>query len=227
MRPIVIFYHCLFCIGDPPEPSPHGIAIVADQMELLKKSGLLAAAKEFYVGINGSEESQVYADGIIPEKAVKFYHGTHCKNEIRTVMLMQQIVAGKEGWNVLYFHPKGFSHPPTEEMSHNWRNCMNHYLIGNWEICIESLKVADMAGCHWKKDQVDGTQCLWAGNFYWSKSEFLNTLPRIEKNPRIPLMGGLDSHQSRYEAEIIPGTGPKRPKVIDYHPTGPFTCGRK
>lgn len=224
---IAVVFHSLFVLGDPPEFHPIGASIIQNQMEVLRESGLLDACDEFYVGINGGEESQMYADSILPEKAVKIYHGLQARNEIRTIMFLHQMMMGRKGWAVLYFMPKGFSHALTDQMTYNWRECMQHHLVRNWEICIESLKMgADMAGCHWKTEQVDGKQNLWAGNFWWSKSEYLSTLPPIENNPRIPLMGGIDSFQSRYEAEVWVGSGRRRPKVVDYHPSGPFTCGR-
>lgn len=204
------------------------MAIVNEQMETLKQSGLLDACDEFYVGINGAEESQIYADCILPEKAVKLYHGTQCHNELRTLMWLQQTMRGRKDWRVLYFHTKGFSHDLTDEMSFNWRWCMMNNLVTNWHICMASLASGfDSVGCHWKTEQVDGKQSLWAGNFFWSKSEFLNTLPPIEKHPRIPVMGGIDAFASRYEAEVWIGTGPRLPKIRDYHPSGPFTCGRR
>jgi len=223
---IALFYHCVFFLGDPPELSPHAVGIVSSQMDILRTSGLLDIASEVYVGINGAEESQVFADGIIPEKAVKVYHGTQCKNENRTIMLMQHMMRGRKDWYSLYFHSKGASSQLTNEMSYHWRSCMNHYLVQNWDTCIMALKNgADSCGCHWKTGQVNGKQSLWAGNFFWVKSEFLNTLPPIEDNKRIPLMGGLDAFESRYEAEILIGEGPRLPRVIDFHPTGPWTCG--
>jgi len=201
--------------------------VVQSQMEMLKQSGLEDAADEIYCGINGEDESVMFAEALLPAKAVKLYHGLQCKTELRTIMLLQEAMAGRKGWAVLYFHPKGFSHSLTDELSFNWRNCMMHNLVTNWEICLESLSRGfDAAGCHWKTGQVDGTQCLFAGNFWYAKSEFLNTLPRVENNKRIPLMGGVDDFRSRYEAEIILGSGRKLPKVVDYHPSGPFTCGK-
>ena len=224
---IAIFYHCLFVLGDPPEPLPHAIAIIAEQMQALQESGLLEVASEVYVGINGAEESQCFADCILPEKAVKVYHGTQCRNELRTIMLLQHVMAGRRDWMVFYAHSKGISHSPDEKLIYNWRNCMMYNLVTNWQICLASLLSGfDSCGCHWKTGQVDGTQSLWAGNFFWVKSEFLNTLPPIEKNRRLPIMGGIDAFASRYEAEILIGSGPRLPKVRDYHPSGPFNCGR-
>jgi hypothetical protein len=224
---IALFYHCVFCLGDPPDISANAFGVVAEQMEVFKKSGLLEVADEFHVGINGAEESQPFADCIIPESALKVYHGIQCRNELRTIMLMQHTMRGRRGWFVFYGHAKGASHPPDDKMSFNWRNCMMHNLVTNWEICVESLSRGfDAAGCHWKTGQVDGTQSLFGGNCYWVKSDFLNTLPPIENNRRLPIMGGIDAYASRYEAEIILGSGRKPPKVVDYHPSGPFTCGK-
>lgn len=223
---IAVFYHCLFCLGDPPDPQPTGIAVVSEQMELLRTSGLLERADEFWVGINGAEESQMWADYIIPEKAVKVYHGLQCRNELRTLMLLQEVMAGRRGWAALYFHAKGFSHSIDDQLSYNWRQCMMYNLVQNWEVCVESLTQGfESVGCHWKTGQCDGTQSLWGGNFFWSKSEFINTLPAIQSHPRIAVMGGIDALASRYEAEVWLGSGKRLPRVLDYHPSGPFTCG--
>lgn len=170
---------------------------------MLKASGLLESANEFYVGINGGEESEMLADCIIPSQATKVYHGLQCHNELRTLMLLQKAMAGRKAWAVLYFHAKGFSHDANDRMGANWRWCMMYHLIQNWEICITSLQSGfDSCGCHWKTEQVDGTQNLWAGNFWWARSDFLHILPPIENHPRIPCMGGVDAFESRYEAEV-------------------------
>lgn len=225
MSRIAVFYHCLFCMGDPPELVPHGLNVIHSQMQLIDESGLVDTCDEFHVGINGGKESEIYADSVIPSKAVKIYHGLQCHNELRTIMHMQHTMRDRPGWKVLYFHAKGFRHDPDNKMIHRWRDCMMHHLVTNWLICVNSLNGGfDSAGCHWKTGQVNGHQSLWAGNFWWMKSEFLNTLPPIETCPRLPHMGGIDSADSRYEGEVLIGEGPRLPKVRDYHPGGPFTC---
>jgi hypothetical protein len=224
---LAVFYHTLFVLGNPPAAPPRGIAVVSEQMDTLKRSGLLEAASECYIGINGGEESRMYADCLLPESAVKVYHGLQCQNELRTLMLLQQVMAGRKGWLVLYFHTKGFTHDLTEELIFNWRRCMMTNLVTQWEGCVSDLESGvDSVGCHWKTRQVDGRQSLWGGNFWWAKSDFLHTLPPIEKHPRIPVMGGIDAFASRYEAEVWIGTGKRLPRVLDYHPSGPFTCGQ-
>ncbi len=124
---------------------------------------------------------------------------------------------------MLYAHAKGCSHDPGEKMITNWRNCMVRHLITNWLACVNTLNSGiESCGVHWLEGQVDGTMALWGGNYFWIKSEFLDTLPPIENNARVPLMGGIDSAQSRFEAEVILSSGPRLPKIKDYHRGWPF-----
>lgn len=221
---IAVFYHGLFFLNG--EPSLNCINVVHSQMETFRESGLLDSADEFHIGINGGEESEPFAESILPAKATKVYHGLNCRTEIRTLMHLQNVMRGRAGWKVLYLHAKGASHSPDEKMINNWRQCMMHNLVTNWLICINSLNSGfDSAGCHWKREQVDGTMSLWGGNFFWATSDFLNTLPPIESHPRIAAQGGVDDFRSRYESEVWIGSGRRLPKVRDYHPSGPFNCG--
>lgn len=221
--PIAIFYHCLFTFS-PDSVLPHAISVADEQMKMLESSGLLGACNEFYVGVNGGEESRVYAESIIPSKSHIIYHGLKCRTELRTLMYLQKTMKGRKGWRVLYFHSKGATHPATDQMSTNWRNCMMRSLVSNWRVCLDALNRVDSVGCHWKEGQVDGTQNLWGGNFWWATSDFLNKLPPIESHPRIPIMGGVDAVEARFEAEVWLGSSGHRPRVRDFHPDGPFNC---
>lgn len=223
--PVAIFYHALFCMGDPPAMLPHAISVVNEQMEQLRDSGLLAACSEFHACVNGGEESRVFAESIFPSKAQIVYHGNRCRTEIRTLMRLQKTMKNLKGWRVLYFHSKGASAQADDQMRTNWRNCMMRHLVDNWRVCVYTLgKSVDSVGCHWKEGQVDGTQNLWGGNFWWATSDFLNTLPPIESHPRIPIMGGIDALEARFEGEVWLGSSGRRPRIRDFHPSGPFNC---
>ncbi len=223
---IAVFHHGLYFRDS--EFLENAFNIAQSQMSIMDASGLTDTADEIYCGINGAEESEPFAETILPEKAVKVYHGLKCKNEIRTIVEMQRRMAGRKGWRILYWHQKGSFHDPKEKTIVNWRDCMTYHLVKNWLLCINSLNSGfDSCGCHWMTGQVDGTMSLWGGNFWWATSDFINTLPPIENNPRIQHMGGLDSVQSRYEAEVWIGTGPRLPKVRDFHQSHPFHCGER
>lgn len=223
--PIAIFFHCLFALGQPPEMLPHAVSVVDEQMEILASSGLMTAATEIHIGVNGGVESELYSMMLFPSGANVIFHGLQCRTELRTLMHLQKTMKGRSGWRVLYFHSKGASARADDRQRTNWRNCMMRHLVENWRVCVYTLgKSVDSVGCHWKEGQIDGTQHLWGGNFWWATSDFLNTLPPIESHRRIPIMGGIDALEARYEAEVWLGGGPRRPRVRDFHPSGPFNC---
>jgi hypothetical protein len=221
---IAVWYHGLFYLDG--EFLPNAFNIAQWQMAVMEASGLTDTADEIYCGVNGGDESVAFAETVFPEKSVKLYHGLQCHTEIRTIMHMQKTMTGRKGWKIFYHHCKGAFHSPGEKMIINWRNCMTNHLVTNWMNCVNALNNGkDSAGCHWLEGQVDGTMCLFGGNFFWVTSDFLNTLPPIENNPRIPIMGGVDAVESRFESEVILGTGPRMPKVRDFHAAWPFNCG--
>lgn len=108
-RPIAIFYHCLLFLGSPAKTLPIAPWIVQEQMDQLEDTGLLAAAQEFHVGVNGGAESEKAVAELIPTKAKVTYHGLDCRNENLTILMLEEWVKTHPGWNILYFHAKGSS----------------------------------------------------------------------------------------------------------------------
>ena len=96
---------------------------------------------------------------------------------------------------------------------------MERTVIHSWRQCVADLEGGyDVVGCHYMEPpETPPGQRIMAGNFWWSRATFLLTLPSIMKRDRIRL-SGLDSAESRYEAEVILGNGPRLPRVKDYHP---------
>lgn len=218
MSRIAIFYHCLFFRGDPPVQVPSGIQVVGEQMEIIKDNGLLDASEYVSIGINGGDESQVYSSMLIPKKAKVHFHGLDSRNENSTLLNLEQWLPGNSGWNVLYFHSKGATWPYDDYMRSRWRGCMMRNLICNWRQCVKDLDSGfDSVGCHWMVPPATPKgQHIWAGTFWWAKSDYLLTLPSIMNRDRIKL-SGLKHQDSRYESEVWIGNGPRLPKIKDYH----------
>lgn len=219
--PIAVFYHCLFALDTPANIRQSALEIVHQQMQYCAVTGLTGAASHFCVGINGGEESVAYADLVLPLKSVKVYHGLESHAENPTLVELEKWLPGHSGWNVLYFHAKGCTHGPGP-VAHSraiWRDCMMRNLVGCWERCVADLERGfESVGCHWMEPPATPPeQFIWAGNFWWAKSDFLLSLPSIMKRARI-IESGLGHADSRYEAEVWIGNGPRRPKVRDYHP---------
>lgn len=219
MKPIAIFYHCLFYLDN--KLLPQACQIVSQQMLDLYDCGLLSAASHFQVGVNGGPESADVAQAMIPFAAVRSFHGLDCRNENCTLLEIEKWRGSHPGWHVLYFHSKGATKPPGDSFTGTWRNCMMRHNILNWKRCVADLERGyDAVGCHWMEPPAtpDG-QYIFAGTFWWAKSDYLLTLPSIMERERIKI-SGLGAFESRYESEVWIGNGPRKPKVMDYHGPG-------
>lgn len=218
MKPIAVFYHGLLMLGDPPELLPSAIGIMAEQMSALASSGLLSHVDFMLAGINGGEESRKQADALLPDQSQKVYHGLDSRSENLTLVQLEEWLPGHEDWNVLYFHCKGATHPAGHKHTTEWRTCMMHHLVKNWSRCVKDLEAYDSVGCHWLVPPITPAgQHIWAGNFWWATGSYLATLPSIMERDRIKI-SGIGALESRYEAEVWIGNGPRLPRVRDYHP---------
>lgn len=224
MAPILVFYHALFCLGNPPELLPQAIEIVCEQMAGLKQSGLEDAASEICIGVNGDPDSAAFSE-LLPQNALVVYHGLQCKSENRTIQLIEERVKKleREAY-VCYFHVKGASFPPGDSFRSRWRNRMFRCVVLGWRDCVEALdNGADACGCHYlRPENYPGLVEFeyFGGNFFWSKASFLKTLPPIAESPAVK-QHGIDAFESRYESEGWIGRGSRRPKVMDFSPGWP------
>lgn len=224
MKPIAIFYHCVLSIEGRELPS--AIPIIREQMKALEDSGLLDAADQVQVGINGETEGQFPGKLVVPLfllRKTKFtYHNQQCRNELRTILMMQDWAQTHPDWHALYFHAKGSSRPPGDSygdgMNKPWREGMMKDLVTNWRQCVSDLENHDIVCSHWMWNMADGTQHIPAGNFLWVTSNFVAKLPSVYLRDRIK-QDGIDALSSRYEAEVFWGNG-ARPKVKSYRPSG-------
>lgn len=217
---LAVFYHGLFAVETPDNILPYTCEVIKGQMDTATKSGLIEAAQYFCVGINGGDESVPISRIIIPTKADLIFHGLDSRNENATIVALERWLPGHEGWYVFYFHAKGtITKSGGPENSVKWRGCMMRNLVSNWGQCVSDLNQGyESVGCHWMTyPQTPKGQSIWAGTFFWAKADFLLTLPSIMLRDRIK-QSGLKHRDSRYEAEVWIGNGPRLPKVKDYHP---------
>lgn len=191
-------------------------------MRMLRESGLEDAASEIYIGVNGGKESEVYAKQFLPEKAKVVYHGLQCRNENRTLLMMQEWCKNTtEEAACLYFHSKGASHkigsPYEKTMSTPWRKRMMLHCVEDWRRCVMDLRTFEAVGAHWLTDQGwDKSQFYFAGTCYWVRASFLRTIPLVTTRQRIK-DSGIDSLESRFEAEVVLSIGKHLPFVRSYY----------
>jgi hypothetical protein len=222
---IVVFYHSYLFSGDPPDLLPGAFVVVSDQMKRLQDSGLADAASEIICGINGGDESREVATFLMPAKAKLVMHGLASKNENLTLVEVEKWVrANPEEAYVLYFHAKSSSHVFVNsyaDFDWKWKECLMHHCVDNWRDCVRDLGAFETVGCHWLTGQgSDHSQHYYAGTIFWARASYLRTLPSIYQRERIKV-SGIGHPDSRYEAEVWLGNGPRLPTIRDYHP-GPI-----
>lgn len=222
---IAVFYHCLFGLkeGKVFEEKPAAFAIVHEFVSALRTSGLLDEAQEVFFGVNGGPESEDYAKISLPPKAKMIFHGLDSRAENLTICHLHEWCRTHPRWAVLYAHAKGCTHPPESPyatgVSAPWRQTMTQYLVGGWRESVAQLEAgADIACCHWLWGMADGTQHIPAGNFLWTTSDFVASLPSMHQRERIK-QSGIAAKESRYEAEVFWGNG-RRPAVFQWLPNG-------
>ena len=225
---IAIFYHTLFYLGSPPDLRPMAVDIVSEQITQMEKAGLICAADEMIVGVNGGEESEDIARVLLPPKAKLVFHGLQSRAENPTIVLLENWAKTHPGWAILYLHSKGASHehgsPYGQNVSEPWRRAMMADLVDNWRACVADLSAgAEMVCSHFMRNMADGSQHIPAGNFLWTTSNFVRTLPSIFMRERIKV-SGIAALESRYEAEVYWGNGPRLPMVKEWRPTGGGGC---
>ena len=211
MKPLAIFYHCVISGGERAIDPDYAINMMSHQMSALKESGLMAAASEFIVGVNGSEADAIAAACLCDDKATVVHHGKDSMTEIPTFQMMHEWAKQHPGWYVLYHHTKGVSSRAAD----GWRNRMEESVIWGWEDCVRWLDAGyDCCGCHWLTPaQFPGSVAtpFFGGAFYWAKSDYLTTLPPLPE----------PTWANRYESEVWIGKSPRVPKIKDVRPGWP------
>lgn len=233
MKPIAIFFHCVFFNSDGKKrvvESPYigSGPLIQNYVKDLRCSGLLEASSRFIAGINGGQESEVYAKCYIPE-AEHLMHGTDCRSSNLTSEAMRVFAVEHPGWNILHFHSKGVAHNIPQydnyrEFEGRWIRCMVKHCIHNWRTCVADLETYDSVGCHWMPNVgVPPVDHIWGGTFFWATSDFIATLPPLSECPLVKKYG-MKSYESRATSEQYIGLGPKLPRTKDYCVHGIGMC---
>jgi hypothetical protein len=160
------------CIGKSDEIDLFaGICNCYSKIQILKK---------LYLDKDKKENLSLQHTSSIDYEKNNFY------DEVQTMSLLQEH-ANREDAQFLYFHSKGITAAwRMREEKHSaafinyylWRKFLQWGCIENWKICSDSLKNHSCAGVNlgtWPVPHYSGT-------FWWTKSEYVRTLPDINEN---------------------------------------------
>jgi hypothetical protein len=193
MRSIKIFYHLFI----PPDMRAVQWEVMFDQHIRLIKQSKLGELASFNIAItmpkywthvcgilysdnqdknikiNFSQKVQEYINTRYPWVNILEIRDVSEPNiyEGQTLKLLYDNCCQGDDFDVLYFHSKGsVSNSVTVT---TWREILNHYCITEWPTCLKNLQEVSVVGVN------DATtrNIIMSGNFWWSKSEHIKTLP--------------------------------------------------
>ncbi len=169
--------------------------VYAEQLELLRSSGLFDRTSRIYVGIVGPE---AYSFEVSEDKITVIYRSPDfCEYEFPTLRFLKTFCSTHAGL-VYYVHSKGvFRNSAGTE---DWRRYMQYFVIERYAECIQALAYFDICGVNWQ-------ELPWqhfSGNFWWATASYVAKLPDLDQLP--PVLEGWDQ-QERHQCERWIGAG--------------------
>ena len=87
--------------------------------------------------------------------------------------------------NILYLHTKGISHTNINKIKNieDWTNMMLYFLVEKYAECINKLNEGfSTVGCNYIERNQYTDKKHFSGNFWWSKSTYINKLHVLNEN---------------------------------------------
>ena len=225
-----LYYH--FYIPDIPS---HWELLLYEQLDCIEGSGLQHHC-EVEICVSSNQENYKKLKENI--KSYSFFKSSWFdtsiednKNHLEGTTLLKLYDECSSYDNVGYIHSKGIT--SLSKSSNRWRKVLEYGVIEKWKDNIDALsKGYDVSGIFWKKSNF-----YFSGNFWWSKSSYIKTLPRPvlsdwKKNLLDEFLEDWNVHEKekqnfyksryRYEGWI----GINKPKVNEVFITNNFPIGR-
>lgn len=191
-------------------------AILREQLELLKTTGLADRSEHIYVQVSGmgtaagrDKIEKLFRRYSYFYKVRFEYYPSLQVFEFPSIQKVQEIARNNPACNIMYFHTKGASYPlrisdpRILENYKQWRKVMEYFNIQRWQDCVAALNTADTCGIEYGTQYTDKPN-IFGGNFWWAKASYIN---RCQLNT-----------DSRFDCEFFIGSG--NPKVKNFFASG-------
>jgi hypothetical protein len=159
--------------------------ILLSKFKKFKASGLYEKSNKIYLSLFGDiEKHQEFLTDLKDlYSKIEYVNITNKEfhNEADTLNFMLKKAEGYEkNTPMLYVHTKGASHthPILKKNINAWVRYLDLYIINKWEECIQGLKDNDAAGGLYEASNPKH----FSGNFFWANSEYIKSLPRLNKS---------------------------------------------
>jgi hypothetical protein len=188
-----IFYH-MFCVND-------ALDRFLRTYSKIQLSGLINKTDFIYINCVGKNK-HIYSQKIHQLPKVNINIGNHDRDESETLNILRRFCINNINGNVLYLHSKGSSKPNCKYRK-LWKECMEYFLIEEYEKCLSLLYDFDSCGVEllgsYRNKKIlrdpnilkidnqnkSNIQTSWyAGNFWWAKNYYISKLKPCTDNSR-------------------------------------------
>ena len=158
--------------------------ILLNKFKKFRLSGLYEKTNKIYLTLFG-DDIELHSDFLneLQEVYSKIEYAVivnqEFNNEPDTLnFMLKKANEYKSNTSMLYLHTKGVSYanPNIKKNIDAWVRYLDLYVINKWEECVKSLEENDAAGGVYVEDPKH-----FQGNFWWANSDYLKTLPRLNK----------------------------------------------
>lgn len=167
--------------------------IVLDKIRKIKLSGLWDKMEKMFIPVSGMREQdkEFFEDLKLLSNKIKIFEHVNpvFNNEPDTLNFIKNRAENFENNKpILYMHTKGvtYDHPVLNKNVKAWVRYLDLYTIGHWKECIDSLNSYDTAGTMYSPQPMKH----YSGNFWWANSDYIKTLPTLDKENIKPLERG-------------------------------------
>tara|TARA_R110000868_G_scaffold138557_3_gene352766 strand:- start:353 stop:1654 length:1302 start_codon:yes stop_codon:yes gene_type:complete len=184
--------------------------IVNSQIKKLVESNLYKRADKIFYGVYSHVESnyeifesQIRKHDVDLKIEIVYYKNNDA--EFNTLIHLQNYCKLNPDGSVLYFHTKGTSRENNLHIN-SWRECLEYFVIERWDTCLSDLINEKCTVCgalylEWFKFLNYQFDNYFSGNFWWSSTKHINTLPSLIKLH-------LEKPDNRTVAELWLGMSP-------------------
>jgi hypothetical protein len=185
-RPVYGVYH-VFCDAGWE-------AMVKEQTDRLKASGLLDVTKKLYVSCiaRTSEEARQVVEVIGADKAELIAVTADPQQFEFPALDYIYALSQREDALVYYFHTKGITYQNLQwddktfmgfrEKIMSWRRMMEYFLFDRWTVAVNVLEEGYQTyGCYLFPPFVNK---MYAGNFWWARTDYFRQLDALDAHTK-------------------------------------------
>jgi len=204
-KKIYHFYHA-YADGN------NSLPVVQKHLENIITSELSKHLEKIYIGIVGSDVNREKIKEILLSYVSKIsleiiIEATEGFEQI-TLEKLREHSQSNQGY---YFYAHTKSAMNSHHANRCWMHTMEHYNLMNWIEAIRQLKSNDAVGCFWLTHHrhpnliTPNTNSFFAGNYWWSKSEIISSLPPLDTSNRYMAEQWIGNKQDLIIYDLRPG----------------------